>query len=185
MSRKLDIILAVIFASLTIVFILLMIFNNTFFDFAWQRHHSPLSWYIRPLLLLPFCYFAFKKSYAGMLLSIFALATSMMWFPKPANPSEQAEIFLQIEIDYLSANWSFLKIIMTAIIPVIFVLLGIAFWRRKVFWGFLVLMLSIIMKMIWSVMEGGKSGYVLFPAAITGILVSGALIYLAKKKSWF
>lgn len=184
MSRKLDIFLAFVFAILTVLFILLMIFNDAFFEFSWKRHHNSLSWYIRPLLLLPFCYFSFKKSYAGMLFSIFALATSMMWFPEPTNPSEQAKTFLQMEVNYLSAKWNFVKFIMTATIPLVFVLFGIAFWRRKVFWGFLVLMLSIIMKMIWSVMEGGESGYILFPAAIIGIFISGILIFFGRKKGW-
>ena len=184
MTRKLDLSLATIFGFLTIGFIVLMIFNNSFFEFAWNRHHNPLSWYVRPLMLIPFCFFAFKKSYSGMLFSIFALATSMMWFPEPTSHSEQAQTFLKMEMDYLSANWTFLKIIMTATIPLVFILLGIAFWRRKVFWGFIVLMVSILMKMLWSVVEGGESGYVLFPAAIIGIIVPGILIYVGKKKEW-
>ncbi len=119
-----------------------------------------------------------------MLFSIFALATSMMWFPEPSVPSEQAQNFLKMEINYLSANWSWVKILMTAIVPLIFILLGVAFWRKKALWGFIVLMVSIVIKMLWSVVEGGDSGYVLFPAAILGILVSGILIYIGRKKDW-
>ncbi len=184
MSHKLDVTLAFLFAALTLGFILLMVFNTSFFEFSWKRHHNPLSWYIRPLMLLPLCYFAYKRSYAGMLFSIFTLATSMMWFSEPATDSDQAKSFLQMEIDYLSANWSFTKILMTMSIPIVFVLLGVTFWRRKVFWGFLVLILSIIMKMLWSVSQGGESGYVLFPAAILGILTFTVLLFLGQKKKW-
>jgi hypothetical protein len=33
-----------------------------FLSWAWARHHNVLSWYIRPLFLLPFCYFAVEFS---------------------------------------------------------------------------------------------------------------------------
>jgi hypothetical protein len=39
---------------------------------AWERHHNVLSWYIRPLFLLPFCYFAYKHSLAGIVLTLVA-----------------------------------------------------------------------------------------------------------------
>ena len=37
--------------------------TGTFDEFAaraWARHHNELSWYIRPLFILPFCFFAYK-----------------------------------------------------------------------------------------------------------------------------
>lgn len=46
-------------------------------------------------------------------------------------------------------------------------------------------MVSILMKMLWTVLEGGESGYVLFPAAIIGIIVPGILIYMGKKKDGY
>lgn len=119
-----------------------------------------------------------------MFFSIFALATSMMWFPEPTIPSKQAQDFLRMEIEYLSMDWNPIKILLTTTIPLLFVLLGIAFWRRKVFWGLILIIFSAILKMIWSVMEGGESGYILFPAAIIGMIISGVLIFFGKKKDW-
>lgn len=184
MSRKLDLLLSVLFGALTIGFIFLMVFNQAFFDFAWGRHHNQLSWYIRPLMLLPFCYFAYHRSFAGMFFSVFALATSMMWFPEPAVVSAQAEDFLQMEVAYLSTDWTVAKVLMAALVPLMFVLLGMAFWRRQYFYGVLVIIFSSVTKMIWSVVEGGASGYVLFPAAIAGIVISVLVVYFGKARQW-
>jgi hypothetical protein len=79
-----------------------------FLSWAWARHHNPLSWYIRPLFLLPFCYFAYKRSTWGIVLTLFALATSMVWFPEPERPDPRALEFL--------ARWR--RIILRAIGPV-------------------------------------------------------------------
>jgi hypothetical protein len=34
---------------------------NDVATWAWARHHNILSWYIRPLFLLPFCLFAYRR----------------------------------------------------------------------------------------------------------------------------
>ena len=36
-----------------------------FLTWAWARHHNPLSWYIQPLFIAPFCYFAYERSMRG------------------------------------------------------------------------------------------------------------------------
>ena len=55
-------------------------------SWAWARHHNVLSWYVRPLFFLPFCWFAYRRSATGMALTLVALATSMAWFPAPTHP---------------------------------------------------------------------------------------------------
>jgi hypothetical protein len=42
---------------------------SDFLAWAWARHHNILSWYIRPMFILPFIYFAYKRS-EGMLVII-------------------------------------------------------------------------------------------------------------------
>ena len=59
---------------------------DDFLNWAWARHLNPLSWYIRPLFILPFCYFAYRKSVGGMALTVVAVTSSMFWFPVPATP---------------------------------------------------------------------------------------------------
>ena len=59
--------------------------TGEFVAWAWARHHNILSWYVRPLFILPFCFFAYRRSLFGIVLTILALATSMFWFPVPEH----------------------------------------------------------------------------------------------------
>ena len=88
--ERTDVILSV--GTLALVFLAvggMVAMGNTdeFIAWAWERHHNVLSWYIRPLLLLPFCYFAYRRSLFGIVLTLVALATSMFWFPAPETTS--------------------------------------------------------------------------------------------------
>ena len=68
--------------------------TGEFVAWAWGRHHNVLSWYIRPLFFLPFCYFAYKRSLSGMILTLLALATSISGSPHQSvsNPTD-ARVF--------------------------------------------------------------------------------------------
>jgi hypothetical protein len=72
---------------------------------AWDRHHNLLSWYIRPLFLLPFCWFAYRRNLWGIGATLVALATSMAWFPAPEHPDPAVIAMLESEREYL---WTFL-----------------------------------------------------------------------------
>ncbi len=43
-----------------------MEFFSDFLSWAWARHHNVLSWYIRPMFILPFIFFAYKRSWKGL-----------------------------------------------------------------------------------------------------------------------
>ena len=53
---------------------------------------------------MPLCYFAYKRSISGIVLTLIALATSMFWFPKPETVSLQVKEFLEAEIEWLLAS---------------------------------------------------------------------------------
>ncbi len=84
--------------------------TNEFIAWAWERHHNVLSWYIRPLFFLPFCYFAYRRSLFGITLTLVALATSIFWFPAPETPSPAVIEMLASEEAYLTADWTLWKV---------------------------------------------------------------------------
>jgi hypothetical protein len=180
--RKYDKALGLVFALLTIGFLVLTGVNEAVFNWVFDRHHNQLSWYIRPLFLIPFCYFAFKKSWSGMFATIFLLFTSMFWFPKPAQSNQTVMEFLDMEKQWLSGDWDFSKVMMAFLVPLSFASLGMAFWKRSVRIGLTVLVLIAMGKMTWSVIYGGESGQsILIPAIIGLILCIGIVWWVVRK----
>lgn len=179
---KYDKTIALIFGFFTLALILAMT-NKDFSSWAWARHHNILSWYIRPLFLIPFCYFAYKKSWAGISATIFILISSMFWFPEPAVTNEQIIQFLQIELDYLNAPWGIGKILITLIVPISLFALGAAFWKRNILFGISVIVFIALAKILWSVAFGGESGMSILAPAIIGLIICVVLIYFGFKRS--
>ncbi|OEH86552.1 hypothetical protein BHU72_13160 [Desulfuribacillus stibiiarsenatis] len=180
--RRYDKLLALTFTVLTLLFFVLAFTNKSFFDWAYERHQNQLSWYLRPLFLVPFCYFAYKRSWAGIFGTVFFLLTSMFWFPKPEVVSDQAKQFLEMEMEYLSGDWGGAKILMSLLVPVSFTALGIAFWKRSLWFGLSVVVFMAVAKMIWSVAFGGEAGKSIFIPAIIGLVICVGLIYLGFRK---
>jgi hypothetical protein len=150
---------------------------------AWARHHNELSWYIRPLFLLPFCYFAYRRSLWGITLTVVALATSMFWFPAPERADPGAVEFLAVEREYLTGEWSLWKVMLALLVPISFAALAVAFWKRSLVWGLAVINAMVLVKIVWSFYFGDASGgLTLLPSAVVGLAVCDAVIlYVARR----
>jgi hypothetical protein len=149
-----------------------------FWAWAWARHHNPLSWYIRPLFVLPYCYFAYRRSVAGLALTVVGVFTSMFWFPAPSEADPRAAAFLAMEQQYVTGGWTWVKTAMTLLVPVWFVLLGAAFWRRSWIVGIGVINAGAALKVVWSFYFGGGSAWSIIPPVVIGAIVcNGVLVY--------
>jgi hypothetical protein len=156
-----------------------MEFLNEGLAWAWARHHNILSWYIRPLFIVPFCYAAYKRSPPGMALTVAALATSMFWFPAPETPDPMALQFLEAERAWLTGEWGVWKSLLSLTIPAFFILLGAAFWKRSWGYGLAVINAAMLGKVWWSLAYGGESGRAILPPALLGLAVCNACVLLA------
>lgn len=172
-----DKIIGLVFLLLTVVFITVSMNNKAFFDWVFDRHHNQWSWYIRPIFLIPFCYFAYKHSWAGISIVVFCLFTSMFWFNHPKQVSEDVKMFLQFEKEWLYGEWDFKKILLILTIPLSFVALALSFWKRSLFIGLLVVVMMALGKMVWSVQNAGDSGKSIIIPAVLGLLLCVGLIY--------
>jgi hypothetical protein len=152
-------------------------------SWAWARHHNILSWYIRPLFLLPFCFFAWRRSWVGITGTLVALATSMAWFPAPAAPDPAVVEMLRVEQEYLLGEWTLWKIAIALLVPLVFIGIAAALWRRSLASALVVINAGVLFKIAWTFFfDGGDAGALAhLPAALLGLaVVDGVLIAAAQ-----
>ena len=106
---------------------------NDFLVWAWDRHHNILSWYIRPLFVLPLAYASYRRSGWGIALTLVALATSMFSFPAPERPDPSVEEFLRMEAQFVTEPTP-ARVLTMLLAPLSLGALCAAFWRRSLAW---------------------------------------------------
>lgn len=180
--KNYNILLGLLFIDLTVGLIWMSFANESFFNWAFERHKNQLSWYIRPLFLMPFCYFSYRRNFAAAMGSIFLLFTSMFWFPVPEIVHPKVTEFLAFEKEYLYGEWSTTKLIMVLSIPVSFYLMGLAFWKKSLWMGIGVVAFMAVGKIIWSLVFAGESGASILVPALLGLALCGGVIYYGFKK---
>lgn len=174
--------LALLFLILTIAFISACMLSDPFLNWVFARHQNQWSWYIRPILLIPFCLFAYRKSLAGISLSVLAIFTSMMWFNQPEFVSPQVQEFLNFEISWLQSEWNFNKILLIVSVPFSFFCLALALWKRSLWMGIAVLVLMATGKIIWSITNAGESGTSILVPAIGGLVLCISFLIIGLRK---
>ena len=154
---------------------------NDLLLWIWARHHNELSWYVRPLFLLPFCYFAYRRSLLGILVTLLVFPTSLFWFPAPENPSPRVEGYLAWERQFLTEGSVAARVALVLLIVGFFVALAAAFWKRSWLWGLAVLNAGTLLKVIWSVAFGGAAGWESLVPSLFTLVVTDAAIVLAAR----
>ena len=180
MTKRTDIVLSVGTLALVILAVVGMAATGTLDEFgawAWERHHNVLSWYIRVLFLLPFCYFAYRRSLFGMVLTLVALATSMFWFPAPERPDPRVLEFLAMEREYLAGEWTTAKVLLGLLVPGSLAALAVVFWKRSIVYGLVLINAIVLVKLAWSFYFGDASGgLTLLPSQLLGLAVLNAVV---------
>lgn len=150
---------------------------NEFLEWVWARHHNVLSWYVRPFFIISFCYFAYKRSLAGILLTLLLLPTSLFWFPAPENPDPKVVEYLAWEREFVAGGNVAAKVVLVLLVVAFFFALAAAFWKRKLGYGLAVLNVATLLKVVWSVAFGGERGWAsLLPAVVTLLVCNGIIL---------
>ncbi|HEX2109171.1 MAG TPA: hypothetical protein VHF70_07850 [Rubrobacteraceae bacterium] len=92
------------------------------------------------------------------MLTLFALVTSI-WFPAPERPGPRVVEFLATEKEYHTGHWTRTRVLLGLLVPVSLASLTLAFWRRSLLYGLVVLDSIVPAKTAWSFYYGGESGW--------------------------
>lgn len=154
-------------------------------DWTFQRHLNPLSWYIRPVFLVILAFYAYKRSWKGLLLTFILMMSSMVWFPAPDTINPQMQTVLEYEKMLLSDPVT--ALITLTLMMAFVVAIGTAFWKHSLKMGLIILNIALIGKVVLSVVLTGEDGWAPLGNTIFGlILVNGIgwlLMRRVKKKS--
>ncbi|WP_077735482.1 hypothetical protein [Bacillus sonorensis] len=154
---------------------------NSVLEWAFQRHLNPLSWYIRPLFLIVLCYFCYKRSWKGVIITFLLMMTSMVWFPVPETIDPRMQTVLEYEQMLLSSSLTAMLTI--ALMMGFLVLICAAFWQRSLGWGLAVLNATLVGKVVLSLVMTGESGWAPLGNTVFGlVLVNGLGIYLITRR---
>ena len=108
----------------------------------------------------------------------------MFWFPAPSESSPQVISFLSYEMEYLKGFWTTPKILMSLLVPIFFIILILAAWKRS--WKLLLgtVIGAAILKVLWSVIFSGEAGLSILKPAILGLVICiiGLSFYFKKRK---
>ena len=72
--------------------------------------------------------------------------------------------------DYLTDHWTRTRVPLGLLVPVSPAALALAFWRRSLLYGLVVLDSIVLAKIAWSFYYGGESGLTLLPLALVGLI---------------
>lgn len=182
--QKIEVPAIVVLILISVLATIAGIFSQTpFWDWAWARHQNTLSWFVRPLFIPALVYFAYRRSWWGILAVAVGTITSMYWFPAPLEPNDMVSGFLASEQDYLLGTWTIGKVLVSSLVPISLAALVYAFWKRSLRAGLAVINLIAFAKILWSVLYDPETGWAVIPFAIVGLIITDAAVfYFVKSK---
>ncbi len=99
--------------------------------------------------------------------------------PRARAGGPEVEEFLAFEREWLTGEWTAEKIVSALVPPLILGLLCLAFWKRSLTWGLVVINAMAVTKLLWGVIDGEGSGWVMLAPALAGLLVCNAVVLYA------
>jgi hypothetical protein len=79
---------------------------------------------------------------------------------------------LRAEREYLTANWTLWKVLIVLLVPLSVAASGVAFWKRSLVWGLVVINAAVLFKIGWTFLLSTEAGAMShLPAALLGLVI--------------
>ncbi|MGE0023000.1 MAG: hypothetical protein AB7S70_05135 [Hyphomicrobium sp.] len=157
---------------------------SSILEWAWARHHNEWSWYVRPLFLLPYCYFAWRRSWTGLLVTLALFPTSLFWFPAPERPAPHVLAYLAWECAFFLEGDPWALVALAGAVAVYLWALAAAFWYRSILLGLLVINVGMGLKIAVSLGFGGEAGQgSVVPSLFTAAIVNVGVLFWRWQRS--
>ena len=127
-------------------------------------------------------YFSYKRQIVGVTASIFALLTSMIWFPVPSETPALVREFLTDERQFLQATWGVKEYLFAFLVVSFFVLIVRATWLHSWKLVGLILIATAFLKMIWSYLDSGNAGLTIALPAMLGLIICLLVVAFLKRE---
>ena len=105
------------------------------------------------------------------------MTSSMVWFSAPEQINPQMQQILEFEKKLLSTPVS--ASITLATMFSFLALVILAFWRRSLKWGLIIVNITIIGKLIFSLIFRGEAGWSTLPVTIFGLMIVNLISFIS------
>jgi len=143
-----------------------------------ERHKNPLSWITRLIFLITLCLGVWLHNFLLIVFSIICLATSWFWFPKPKTAFKWSEQLIEAEIEFLQQSLHGCKAMAMTFITILIVMILATFWFHKLLIGLLLVEISLLFQLCWSVFMLKKAKWLITSILIAAIIVVGVLLII-------
>lgn len=92
-------------------------------------------------------------------------------------PDPQVLEFLDFERDWLTGNWDGQQVLMSLLSPLSLGAFCLAFWKRSVVWGLVILNVMAVGKLLWGIVAGDGTGWAMTAPGLAGMVV-GDVVFL-------
>ncbi|MCH5586083.1 hypothetical protein MK805_14165 [Shimazuella sp. AN120528] len=150
---------------------------------ALSRHLNPLNWYIRAIFLIGSCYFAYKRSWIG-LVSTFVFMTLILVGSVANGAFDNLQMQAGLEYEKILFHSPLSTLAIVFVYLMFAVLLCLAFWKHSIKLGLIIWNIYLVGKILLGYFYMGDSAWTTISYTIFGLIIINRVgLYLLRQNT--